>query len=431
MDSPEREQLILCQAELRSVQLENRKLHREIKRHKKMLDMSVTTFEMTSSINKTIMDEMAEFEKYLKWVLANSEEMTLFFDENEKLVIVSESFLRFYKIQTKAQIIGKSATQLLHDRGNQQVTEYLMLALNEMRKNKRAVETMIKSLQGYYLLVRLVPLSTTGNEFMYSMSDVTGLVRLRDEAIAAKESAIRSDKIKSGFLSHMNHEVWTPLNAITDMAQTGQQAQDVNKKESCLKKIEESSKLLLGIIDDILDLSNIESDKLMLKVGVVDLPKLISNVVDGIEQQVQEKKLNLSITIDPALPKFIYADGKRLFQVFMNLLSNAVKFTSLYGNVGLSVKKLADLNRKITLRCVISDDGIGISKEAQKTLFRAFEQTDNSISSKSGGTGLELVIAKRIVELMGGTVWLESEEGKGSKFYFEIVVEEMVAEETH
>ncbi|GHU40296.1 hypothetical protein FACS1894111_00700 [Clostridia bacterium] len=248
--------------------------------------------------------------------------------------------------------------------------------------------------------------------------------RIHEEQIDTMEEAIRLSQAKSVFLSHISHEIRTPLNAIMGMTQIAQLTGQIEKKNFCLEKIEESSTLLLSIINDLLDMSKLDSDLLTLKPNVVSLQIMIKKVVNMLGLSADAKSLDLERDFDSALPEFICVDEKRLSQVFMNLLSNAVKFTPEHGTVGLSVKKVADTkDHKLILRCMVSDNGIGISKEAQKHLFQSFKQVDNSISRKFQGAGLGLVISKRIVELMGGTIWVESEEGKGSKFYFEIIVE--------
>ncbi|MDR1950374.1 MAG: response regulator [Spirochaetaceae bacterium] len=254
-------------------------------------------------------------------------------------------------------------------------------------------------------------------------SDITAQRQMERELISAKELAEQSSLAKSSFLSRMSHEMRTPMNAIIGMTTIAQSSRSQEKMEYCLSKINEASIHLLGVINDILDMSKIEAGKFELSYSEFDFERMLQRVTSVMNFRIDEKRQNFVVRIDPEVPKSICADEQRLAQVLTNLLSNAVKFTPEEGSVTLTVTQIAiqeDLN---TFRFEVADTGIGISGEQQGRLFSLFEQADGSIARKYGGTGLGLSISKSIIELMGGEIWVESEIGKGARFIFEVTVQ--------
>ena len=241
------------------------------------------------------------------------------------------------------------------------------------------------------------------------------------QLIEATQAASRA---KSEFLSHMSHEIRTPLNAVIGMINIGLDTQDIEKKDYCLKRADSASKHLLGIINDILDMSKIEADKFELSYEDFDFEQMLMNITNVISIRAEEKQQNLIVHLDKNVPHYIHSDQLRLSQVIMNLLSNAIKFTPEQGTIALTIEKTDEVNGEVTLNIEVADNGIGISEEQQKHLFLSFSQADAGIAQKFGGTGLGLAIAKRIVELMGGTIGIESTLGEGSKFIFTIKAKE-------
>jgi len=242
--------------------------------------------------------------------------------------------------------------------------------------------------------------------------------KLRD----ALHKATAASKAKGEFLSNMSHEMRTPMNAIIGMTTIGKNAKDIEHKDYALGKIEDASTHLLGVINDVLDMSKIEANKMELSPVEFVFDKMLQKVSTVINFRMDEKKQKYSVHVDKDIPKNMIADDQRLAQVITNLLSNAVKFTPEEGAITLDARFLGEENGLCTIQVSVKDSGIGISREQQKRLFSSFQQAESSTTRKFGGTGLGLAISKSIVEMMGGKIWIESEVGKGAAFIFTVQV---------
>ena len=239
------------------------------------------------------------------------------------------------------------------------------------------------------------------------------------EIMEAKERTEQASRAKSNFLANMSHEIRTPLNAIIGMTKIAKDSNEPKRKDYCLDKIESASAHLLGIINDILDMSKIEENKFELSCTEFEFFTMIERVINIFEFRLGEKKQKLIVEKDPSIPRRIITDEQRLAQVITNLISNSIKFTPDEGTITLSMRTLEDKEEGFcTLEITVTDTGIGIPKEQHGKLFHSFVQVDSSIARKFGGTGLGLAISKKIVELMRGGIRVESEEGKGSSFIF-------------
>lgn len=226
---------------------------------------------------------------------------------------------------------------------------------------------------------------------------------------------------KTAFLANMSHEIRTPINAIVGMTTIGQRATNLERKDYCFSKIEGASTHLLGVINDILDISKIEANKMEIAELEYVFEKTIWQAVNVCKLRADEKNLNLSMSIDEAIPAVLVGDEMRLTQVIMNLLSNAIKFTPNGGTVHINVSLIGqDADGLYTIQFEVRDSGIGIEPEKCRNLFHAFEQANSETSLRYGGTGLGLSISKQIVEMMGGEIWVTSKQDRGSKFYFTI-----------
>ena len=234
------------------------------------------------------------------------------------------------------------------------------------------------------------------------------------------EKAFAASRAKSQFLSNMSHEIRTPLNAIVGMTAIGKSARDIEKKDYAFEKIEIASTHLLGVINDVLDVSKIEANKFDLSNVEFNFEKLIKKVVSVILFRINEKRQTFKLHLDPNIPEILFGDDQRLAQVITNLLANATKFTPESGSVSLHVRLLNKEKTSCKLQVAVTDTGIGISPEQQAQLFMPFKQAENDTARKFGGTGLGLAISKRIVELMNGDIWIESTLGMGATFTFSV-----------
>ena len=253
-----------------------------------------------------------------------------------------------------------------------------------------------------------------------STDDVTELTRLQHElksALSATESASRA---KSAFLANMSHEIRTPMNAIIGMINIGKSAATPERKNYCFEKIEEASEHLLGVINDVLDMSKIEAGKLELSPKEFNFENMLQRAVNVVNLRAEEKQQKLMVYIDGDIPKTLFLDDLRLAQVITNLLGNAIKFTPRHGAISLDARFLGEENGVCQIQISVNDTGIGISPEQQSYLFQSFSQAESSTSRKFGGTGLGLSISRSIVEMMGGKIWVESKLGAGSTFIFTV-----------
>ncbi|MDR2543820.1 MAG: response regulator [Treponema sp.] len=237
---------------------------------------------------------------------------------------------------------------------------------------------------------------------------------------AARKKSDLESKYKSAFLANMSHEIRTPMNTIIGMTNIGKSNSDIEHKDYCFSKIDDASHHLLGIINNILDMSKIEANKFDIISCDFNLEKMLQRVVNVINFRVDEKKLNFTVYIDRFIPKILEGDEQRIAQVITNLLGNAVKFTPENGSVHLDARLIDEQDDVCNIQFSVSDTGIGVSSSQKDRIFNSFEQAEKNTVRKYGGTGLGLSISKSIVELMGGKIWMLSEINKGSTFIFTV-----------
>jgi PAS domain S-box-containing protein len=374
-------------------------------------------YDITSRMNEIF--RLVEQEEKLRAIVDNTRDLIIIFNGRRILYTndVAVKKLGF----SHQEFLAMDYYHLYSSIDRERIEEY-DLALKEEDRNNWSLSASVSTKAGNMLDCEIDVKSIHYNgrvAFMALIHDVTIPKKALKELISAKHDAESANRTKSDFLAMMSHEIRTPMNGVIGMTSLLMNTKLTSEQRDYAETIQVSGECLIDIINDILDFSKIESGRLELEEEPFELQACIEDTLDLFALKAIEKGLDLLYLIEPDVSPVLSGDGNRLRQVLVNLVSNAIKFTSK-GEVYISVQTLQQTEDQLELRFAVKDSGIGIDPAILPSIFEAFTQADSSTTRKYGGTGLGLAISKRIVNLMGGEIWAESEPGKGTTFYFTI-----------
>jgi two-component system sensor histidine kinase/response regulator len=362
---------------------------------------------------------VAERTAYLNALIENSPLAILVLDTELKVQLCNTAFEKLFQYE-REEIVGKPISGLFADadlleaRGSSHSPmdqEPLHLVTRRQRKDRSFVDVEL------HTVAMMVKGKAIGSLVIYQ--DISVRKRAEDAAQRAKEAAEAANRAKSEFLANMSHEIRTPMNGIMGMTELVLDTELNPEQREYLNLAKLSADSLLSLINDILDYSKIEAGKLEVDAIDFNLGDSLSDTMKTLSLRAHQKGLELAFEIGPEVPDAVIGDPGRLRQIIVNLVGNAIKFTE-QGEVVLHVETESRTEEEIRLHVIVADTGIGIPAEKQTAIFGAFNQADGSMTRKYGGTGLGLTISSRLVQLMGGQIWVDSKPGEGSRFHFTV-----------
>ena len=361
---------------------------------------------------------------HIQMLCENCPDDILLLDKNLTILLCTSSV----NVRFDREAVGGAILDIVNDAFGKDFERELETGLMDVLKTEEAYSfdtrlynRLIKDgdKQAFYFSIRLSPTFDDNGDLSGILILAHDITQMHNANVQAEEAT----RAKSNFLANMSHEIRTPMNAVIGMTGIGKTSSDIERKNYCFNKIEEASTHLLGIINDILDMSKIEANKFELTTGEFIFEKIVQRAINVVNFRMDEKHQTLSVVIDKNIPNTLICDDQRLVQIMTNLLGNAVKFTPEGGFISLKAKLIDESDGIYKIQFEVADTGIGISPEQKARLFTSFQQAESNTVRKFGGTGLGLSISKSIVEMMGGKIWVESELGKGSTFCFTVNVQ--------
>ncbi len=420
-----------------SLAIENATLYQEIENYNQNLKRIVEkrTAELVRTINKLKIEiddrkraevVLRESERRFRHLFENSPDAVFVEDFSGNVLAVNPAACRLHNIK-REELIGKNVMELVPPDKREEVGTNF----SKMEKSKQAyVESFSFTKEG-----KAIPVEIRASHINYAgkpsqllhVRDITERKQAEVEIKKAKEAAEVANNAKSAFLANMSHEIRTPLNAIIGMTELALETDLSSDQREYINVVQSSSEGLLGLINELLDFSRIEAGQMELERIDFNLRKVVEGTAEIYSDRALAKNLELLCYIQPELPSWIAGDSTKLKQILVNLIGNAIKFTEK-GEVAVTVERLNHQNGRrdktngVDLHFMVTDTGIGIAKENHQRIFEKFTQVDNSTTRKFGGTGLGLNISKSLIELMGGTIWVESKEEEGSTFHFKVTL---------
>ncbi|MBA5637741.1 PAS domain-containing protein [Duganella sp. LX20W] len=385
--------------------------------------LDITERRQAEAVLHSTAERLAQSEQFLRAVTDNLPGMVAYWDANLQCRFANRYFLEWHSREA-GQIIGARMTEVLDSDRYARCAPHVAGALAGMAQG---FESRLAWPSGAisYTWVNFIPDHDEHDQvrgFFVLESDVTELKetelhlqQLNEELRLARDKAEAASRAKSEFVANMSHEIRTPMNAIIGLARLLQDAPLAQRERSYLDKIQLATQSLLSLVNDVLDISRIESGQLVLEAVRFQFEHVLNSVSVMAAASAWDKGVELVYDIDARVPRELVGDAMRLQQLLLNLVSNAIKFTP-HGEVQLSVALLASTDDAVTLELLVRDTGIGITAEQQRHIFDAFSQGDSSTSRKYGGAGLGLAICRRIVQLKGGTLTVDSAPGQGAAF---------------
>ena len=371
---------------------------------------------------------LQESQARMKTLIENREEAIWSVDDQKRLVSFNYIFERAFKgIYGATPQLGKGITKQLNETAAMLWDKRYEKCFSG--KSFSVVDEMIYEGNNVYVDFSFNPIYLSENQIIGVSvfgRNITHQKMLENVLREAKEEAETANKLKSIFLANMSHEIRTPMNGIMGFVELLSHSRLTKQQKEYIGIIRSSTESLLALINDLLDISKIEVGKFELNVNAFNLQKLVKDVIDSFELSARQKKLKLEFSVRPGMPSQMMGDETRVRQILINLLSNAIKFSLKGGRVQLNISALSKKNQALLLEGEVIDEGIGIAEKDQQVIFEPFIQITNK-QHPFEGTGLGLSITKKLIELMGGKLNVESTEGKGSRFYFTIKLKESKA----
>lgn len=359
-------------------------------------------------------------EKKFRQLFENIQGILCIHDLEGNFIEVNQSGLKSTGF-SEGEMKNGSLYHLVVPEKHHEISQYLTEVINTGRAEGEMAIIKKNGAQAHWHFISTLDEDTFGRKrILANVMDITKQKQTARELQQAKEEAEQAYKTKSEFVANMSHEIRTPLNGIIGFTELALTTKLDNTQRQYVEIINQSALSLYNIINDILDFSKMESNHMKLNIDKTEVEEVMAEAFNVVAYGMNKKGLEMLMDLDPNLPKYIWADAMRLKQILVNLLGNALKFTET-GEVKMQAKVLEkNPGGKVKIRFGVRDTGIGIQKDKQKDIFKAFMQEDGSITKKYGGTGLGLTISNKLLQMVNSKLELESEPGEGSYFYFDL-----------